>query len=324
MSEQKLIEIAAHLKKAEYIVILPHINVDGDALGTSLALGLALKGMGKHVNVLLEEDVPPTLDLLPGRDLIGNLPLDSYQLAVNIDNGDINRLGSRLIHYQKAGIKLSLDHHATNRVEADVSFVDSKAAAAGEIVYDLLINYMDVALTRDIALCLYTAIITDTGGFRYTNTSPRTLEISAELLRMDIDFTLVIKKVFDMISYAKLYLMKQTMNSLKLMLDGSLAISNLSYEDIMRYNAKSDDTEGLVNIGRNLEGVEVSLFLREDKPGSFKGSLRSNQYVDVSKVAAKFGGGGHKRAAGFSMEGELEKVTKDLIDEICTTMAGEA
>jgi phosphoesterase RecJ-like protein len=323
MDDLKLQMIADRLKNEESIAILPHVNVDGDALGAALALALALRSLGKRADVIIGEEVPFTLDFLPGLECIVSDPDGSYGVAVNIDNGDITRLGERQKYYNEALTRLSIDHHATNRVDADISYLDVKASATGEIIYDLLTQYMNLPITKEIALCLYTAIITDTGGFRFANTTARTLEICASLMKTGIDFTNAIKKVFDTISYAKLYLMKQTMNSLRLMLDGKLAVSHLSYEDLSRFNAKADDTEGLVNIGRNLEGVEVSLFLREDRPGVFKGSLRSNEYVDVSRVAEKFGGGGHKRAAGFTAEGEIENITKIAIGEISAALAGD-
>lgn len=324
MTEGTLVNVAECLKTASDIVILPHINADGDALGAALALGLALTSLGKSVDVLVEEDVPSTLDFLPGLNLIKNHPDKRYNVALNIDNGDIARLGQREPYFHDAKIKLSIDHHATNRVEADYSYVDIKSAATGEIVYDLILNHLNVSLNKDIALCLYTAIITDTGGFRYTNTTPRTLEISAELLRQGIDFPYVIKKVFDMVSHTKLYLMKQTMNSLRLLEDGKLAVSYLTYKDIQKYPAKSDDFEGLVNIGRNLEGVEVSVFLREDNEGHFKGSIRSNNYVDVAAVSEKFGGGGHKRAAGFNINGPLEEVIISVVAAIKPGIRGDS
>lgn len=324
MSDQKLEAIAKVLSKAGSVAILPHLNVDGDALGASLALALALSSNHCQAHVLIEEDVPATLDFLPGLELIKRSPEGRYQVALNIDNGDINRLGERLAVYQDAEMRLSVDHHATNKVEADISYVDTGAAATGEIIYRLLTEYMGIPVTKDIALCLYTAIITDTGGFRFSNTTPETMVIAGELMKTGIDFTNANKKVFDRISYAKLFLMKQTMNSLKLLLDGKLAVSYLRWDDLSSFNAKLEDSEGLVNIGRNLEGVEVSLFLREEKPGNFKGSLRSNEYVDVSKIAEKFGGGGHKRAAGFSAEGELEDIVKSLADAIKDSLTGDA
>lgn len=316
MKDATLTKVAEHLLNSSDIVILPHINADGDALGASLALGLALRDLDKEVDVLVEEPVPSNLDFLPGQELIRQKPKKAYDVAINIDNGDTSRLGLREPFYNEARIKLSIDHHATNRVEADYSYIDIKSSATGEIVYDLILSYLKGRLTKDIALCLYTAIVTDTGGFRYTNTTHRTLEISAELLKFDIDFPYVIKKVFDMVSHSKLFLMKQTMNSLRLLEDGKLAVSYITYEDIGKIPVKSDDFEGLVNIGRNLEGVEVSLFLREDPKGHFRGNLRSNNYVDVSKVAENFNGGGHKRAAGFNRDGELETVIKALSEVI--------
>lgn len=323
MSDQKLEAIAELLSKASNIAIMPHLNVDGDALGASLALALALNSHHCQVDVLIEEEVPATLDFLPGLDLIKSTPKDRYHVAVNIDNGDINRLGERLDIYQNAEIRLSLDHHATNKVEADISYVNTKASATGEIIFRLLTEYMGLPVTKDISLCLYTAIITDTGGFRFSNTTPETMEIAGALMRTGIDFTYANMKVFDRISYAKLFLMKQTMNSLKLFFDGKLAVSYLRWVDLASFNAKLEDTEGLVNIGRNLEGVEVSLFLKEEKPGSFKGSLRSNEHVDVSKVAESFGGGGHKRAAGFSAEGDLEDIVRSLADVIKVSLKDE-
>mgnify|MGYP000978040495 CR=1 FL=1 len=323
IKDATLSKVAEKLREARDIVILPHINADGDALGAALALALALRNMDKEVDVLLEEEVPSNLDFLPGQELIKKNPQKSYHVALNIDNGDITRLGLREPYFHGADIKLSIDHHATNKVEAHYSYIDIKASATGEIVYDLILTYLGGSLNKDIALCLYTAIVTDTGGFRYTNTTPRTLEIGAELLKYDIDFPYVIKKVFDMVSHTKLFLMKQTMNSLRLLEQGKLAISYITYEDIKALPAKNDDFEGLVNIGRNLMGVEVSLFLREDPKGHFRGNLRSNNYVDVSKIAEKFNGGGHKRAAGFNREGELEDVIAQLTDAILPELRRE-
>ena len=289
MSDKKLEAIAKALGKAGSVAIMPHLNVDGDALGASLALALALSSDHCQADVILEEEVPAMLDFLPGQDLIKVTPKDRYEVALNIDNGDINRLGGRLEVYQNAGMRLSLDHHATNKVEADISYVDTKASATGEIVYKLLTRYMGLPVTQDIALCLYTAIITDTGGFRFSNTTPETMVIAGELMRTGIDFTSANKMVFDRISYAKLFLMKQTMNSLKLLFNGKMAVSYLRWSDLASFNAKLEDTEGLVNIGRNLEGVEVSLFLKERSPS--QGSLRSNEYVNVAKVAEESAAG---------------------------------
>jgi len=167
-----------------------------------------------------------------------------------------------------------------------------------------------------MAICLYTAIITDTGGFRYSNTRPQSHLIAAELLQNDIPFADISKKVFEYVSHSKMSLMKKTLDNFTLFHNGKTAFSWIQHDDIHPVNAQTDDFEGLVNMGRNLEGVEVSLFLREEKPGHYKGSLRANEYVDVAKIASLFSGGGHKRAAGFSMDGKLDDIRDMLLAEI--------
>lgn len=315
MNRDQLLAIGERLVQAQTLVILPHLNADGDALGAAFALGLALETLGKKVDVLLEEDVPAMLDFLPGSHLVRPEPRAHYDLAVNIDNGDVARLGRRSTLFLHAPARVSLDHHATNKVEADLSYVDTHAAATGEIIFDL-VELMGVPMSRNIALCLYTAILTDTGGFRFTNTTARTHAIAASLMAHGIDHAYIAKRVFDTISWPKMLLMKQAMNRMTLYGEGRLAVSWLDADDIHSAGNKSEDFEGLVNLGRNLEGVEVSLFIREDEPHSFKGSLRSNNYVNVAEIAESMGGGGHKRASGFNCEGDLQEVVQDMIARI--------
>lgn len=307
--------VAERIATASAVAILPHQNADGDALGAALALGLGLTSKGMSVDILLEEPIPKMLSFLPGLWLVKDKPADTYDVALNIDNGDLTRLGVRQPVYWGAACRLSIDHHATNSVEADVSHVDTTAAATGEIVRDLL-SLLDIALTRDIATCLYTAILTDTGGFRFTNTTPRTHQIAAELMAFGVDCGDVAKRVFDTVSMAKLKLMKQAMNHMALYENGLLAVSFLRPEDIRDAGGTQDDFEGMVNIGRNIEGVEVSLFVREETPGRLKGSLRSNTCVDVARIAETVNGGGHKRASGFAAEGNLDELLATLRERI--------
>ncbi len=315
MKPDALAQIGIRLASAETIAILPHLNADGDALGAALALAIGLTSKGKTVDVLLEEPVPKMLDFLPGLGLVKPGPRPTYDVALNIDNGDLSRLGVREPVYWGASERLSIDHHATNHVTADISHVDTHAAATGEIVFDLLAR-MEIPTDKEIAMCLYTAILTDTGGFRFTNTTPRTHRIAADLMAFGIDCGYAAKRVFDTISMIKLQLMKQAMNHLKVYEDGLLAVSFLSRADILAAGGSPGDFEGMVNIGRNLEGVEVSLFIREEEAGNLKGSLRSNNCIDVAKIAETVAGGGHKRAAGFSVDGELEQVLDTMRDRI--------
>jgi phosphoesterase RecJ-like protein len=309
---EQLLEL---IRQAGSIAVVTHASADGDALGSSFAMALALEHMGKKVAVFLEEAVPKMLAFLPGQQLIGTNSEERFDLAICLDTSDMARLGKRARLYANAARKITIDHHTTNNMEADGLWIDQKAAAVGEMVY-LLINALQVPISRDMAICLYTAIITDTGGFRYSNTRPESHLITAELLKMDIPFADIAKKVFEFVSHSKMSLMRKTLQNLTLYHDGKTAFSWIEHDDIHPVNAQTDDFEGLVNVGRNLEGVEVSLFLREESPGHYKGSLRANEYVDVARIASLFSGGGHKRAAGFSMDGTLEDIRDRLLAEI--------
>jgi len=308
-------EFVRLITNADSIVVITHIAPDGDALGSAFALGLAFKSIGKNVSVYLEEPVPRMLDFLPGQHLITFNSDEVCDLAVCVDTSDMKRLGKGSQIYTKALKRIVIDHHTTNEMEADGLWIDRKAAAAGEMVYSLM-KEMNIKLNFDIAVNLYTAIATDTGGFRYSNTRPETHLIAADLLACDIPFADIAKNVFDIVSYSKMELIKKAMQNLSLHCDGKVAVSWLLNGDITSVNAQPDDFEGLVNIGRNLEGVEVSLFLREEKPNHYKGSLRANDYVDVAEISSIFSGGGHKRAAGFSIEGNLQDCIKRVVAEI--------
>jgi len=303
------------IKNSDTIAIVTHTSADGDALGSSFGLALALEKMGKKVSVFLEEPVPKMLDFLPGQHLVAECNNEEHDLCICVDTSDMKRLGKRGDIYSRAAKKITIDHHTTNNMQADGLWIDESAAATGEMIYKL-IKSLNAEINRGIAINLYTAIVTDTGGFRYSNTTPESHIIAADLLLRDVPFTEIVKKVFDTVSYSKMVLMKKILQNLTLHYNGKVAVSYLMNDDIVSVDAQTDDFEGLVNVGRNLEGVEVSLFLREEQPGVFKGSLRANEYVDVARIASVFSGGGHKRAAGFTIEGGLEESINKVLKEI--------
>jgi len=303
------------IQNSNTIAVVTHTSADGDALGSSFGLAFALDAMDKKVSVFLGEPVPRMLDFLPGQRFVSVYTGERHDLCICLDTSDMKRLGDRSDIYSGALKKITIDHHTTNNMQADGLWIDESASATGEMVYKL-IKALNVNISREIAINLYTAIVTDTGGFRYSNTTPESHIITADLLSKNIPFADIIKKVFDTVSYSKMLLMKKTLDNLALYFNGKVAVSYLLYEDIKLVDAQTDDFEGLVNVGRNLEGVEVSLFLREEEPGRLKGSLRANEYVDVAQIASAFSGGGHKRAAGFSIEGGLEESISKVLEEI--------
>ncbi len=322
--------IAEEVKTAENIALLPHVTADGDALGSSFALALILNGMGKRADVLLEEKVPPVYSFLPGIDFSSvyteapasltadNLSMSCdrhYDLALALDCGDLERLGIRRKVFDAAEKTVNIDHHQTNTSFAALNHTDAGASATGEIIFEL-IGLLGQKIGKDAATSLYTAISTDTGGFRYSNTTPHTHEIAAELIRLGVDVSEISQRVFDISSYGKVKLMGAAIRNLELFEDGKLAIMAVTNEMIRSSEAREEDSDGIINVARNIRGVEAAAMIRQLDSGEIKVNLRSNNYVDVASIAARHSGGGHKRAAGFTTDGVLEQVKDSVINDL--------
>lgn len=310
-------EIIKLIDQAGGVALFPHISADGDAIGSSLALGLALQNAGKKVVIYLEENIPSVYNFLPGIELANfyNNSDDIMDLNIALDTGDVGRLATRAEVFFKAPCTVNIDHHVTNTKFGHLNFVDPLSASTGEIVYTL-IKKMKLKIDIDIATCLYTAIATDTGGFKYGNTTAGTHRIAAELLETGIDIGELSQRIFDNTTYAKLKLTQKSIELLQLLENSKLAVVVLSLEDISSSYAKDEDCDGIVNIGRSIEGVEVSILIKQKNDNEVRVNLRSKAYVDVSEIASQFGGGGHKRAAGCTVEGGLEEVKEKLINAV--------
>ncbi|HEX2925944.1 MAG TPA: bifunctional oligoribonuclease/PAP phosphatase NrnA [Ruminiclostridium sp.] len=311
------IELIKAIETAESIAIFPHVSADGDAIGSSLALGIALKKAGKRVIVYLEESIPDSYRFLPGLELTGFYDEKDSIMELNIalDTGDMGRLASRADAFFKAAKTVNIDHHVTNTQFAGFNYVDATSASTGELVY-LLLKKMNCEIDTDMAKCLYTAIATDTGGFKYGNTTAGTHRTAAELISTGIDVADLSQKLFDNTTFVKLKLTQKAIELLELYANNQLAVTAISQEVIKAAGAKEEDCDGLVNIGRSIEGVEVSVLLKEKTDNEIRINLRSKAFVDVSEIAAAFGGGGHKRAAGCTMKGSLADVKNQIISKI--------
>lgn len=308
--------IADTIIASDTIAILPHVASDGDALGSSFALALVLSGMGKKVDVLLEEDVPLLYSFLPGKNL-SKVHVKSdmhYALALALDCGDIERLGSRRDVFDSADHTVNIDHHNTNTKFAMQNYVDKASSSTGEIIY-MLLGEMGQKPDTDVAVNLYIALSTDTGGFRYSNTSARTHLIASQLISQGVNVAEISRIVFDTASYEKVKLTGAAIQSIELVEDGRIAVMTLANETIRNTGAREEDSDGIINIARNIRGVEVAVMLRQLDSGEIKVNLRSNKYVDVSAVAGRYSGGGHKRAAGFTTAGDLEQIKTGLLED---------
>lgn len=310
-------EIIKLISQAGGVAIFPHVSADGDAIGSSLALAQALQNSGKKVIVYIEENIPNVYKFLPGVELTAFYNEEDEVMDVNIalDTGDVGRLASRADTFFKAPCTINIDHHVTNTKFAHLNYVDSSSASTGEIIVGLL-KKLKIEINKDIATNLYTAISTDTGGFKYSNTSADTHKIASELLATGIDISELTQRIFDNTTLPKLKLTQKSIEKLELHCDDKLAVTVVSIEDLQEIGANDEDCDGIVNIGRSIEGVEVSLFVKEKNKEEVRINLRSKTYVDVSEIAISFGGGGHIRAAGCTVKGTPEEVKTKLIEAI--------
>lgn len=307
-------EILKEVKKAKDIVILTHNNPDGDAIGSSLAVYSVLKNLGKNVELIIPE-FPRIFDFMPYADEIkkeGSKKV--YDLAISLDCATIKLLNGWSNYFEDATTSIVIDHHSTNSMYGDLNYVDLSAPACAQVLYTLF-RYDNIEITQEIGTCLMTGIITDTGGFQYSGVSKETFEIAANLLTSGVNISKIYKRVFATRTKGNFELRKIALDRMELLEDGKVSFTYITKNDEEKVNAETGDYEGIVDEGRNIEGVEVSIFLHETDEG-FKVSTRANEYVNVSDVCLMFGGGGHARAAGATMQGSIEQIKEKLLKEI--------
>ena len=307
---------AAALRSANRIVLAAHVNPDGDALGSALALTLALRRMGKTAVPLSHDGVPEIYRWMPGQEWV--LPETAergFDLGILCDTGTLDRVGRARPALESAALTLCIDHHAAEGSFGRLRLVNPKSASTGEIVYSLL-RTLGASIDRQIADCLMTAIVTDTGGFRFLNTTPATFRIAGELARYGASPAAVSELVFESRSFASIQLLGRALASLHLEADGRIAWAEVRAADFAELHASDEDTEGIVTHVRAIRGVKVGVLFREIPGKKIRVSLRAREGCDVNAVAAKFGGGGHKLAAGCSLDPPLDRARRLLLDEV--------
>ncbi len=306
--------IKEEIEKADNIVILTHENPDGDAIGSALAMYNSLKQLHKNVDVIIPE-LPNEYSFLTGvNEIKKESQTENYSLAISIDCGDIKRLDGFAKYFENAKVKINIDHHETNTMFADFNFVNPDAPAASQILITVL-EYIGVEINKEIGECLLTGIITDTGGFKYKGTNSATFEFTAWLLGLGVNVSDIYRRVLQISTRSSFELRKIAMDRLEFIENGKITFTYINAEDEEKAGAQIGDTNGIVEIGRDIEGVEVSIFLREKEEG-YKISLRSSSYVNVSDVCLMFGGGGHPRAAGAMINLPLEEAKEKVINEV--------
>lgn len=302
------------IEKATSILILTHENPDGDAIGSSLGFMHGLKKLEKNVDVFIPE-INDMYSFLPGYEEIKKelAQENEYDLCIALDCSDLERLGLGKQWFEKIENTIVIDHHITNQNFGDANYVNAIASSTCQNIM-VILAFLDVSISKEMATCIYSGMLTDTGGFRY-NVQSETFEMAGTLLETGIDIALIYKKLFDATTEARTRLLAVALNRLELLEGGKIAFTYITSNDMLELGNQDGDHEGIVNYGRNIDGVEVSIFFRE-KDGSYKVSLRSNEYVDVSRISAKHAGGGHLRAAGFELSMPLEQAKELVVKEI--------
>ena len=312
----KIIDI---IKQSSKIAILTHISEDADALCSAEALLEGLKSLNKNVQIYVNDTPESRLRFLDLNYIVYNEDdvSDDFDLCICLDCGDLNRLGSRVKIFEDSNITVNIDHHYTNPGYADENYVEGNASSTGEIIYKLL-REGDIEISDRIAMLLYTAILSDTGGFRYSNTSPYTMGVAAELLEHNFDHSEIYRKIFETERREILKFKGVVMENIHEYFDGKLCITSVDKPEYDRFNVSEKDLGDIVNIPRMLEGCEIAVSVRKGIEKT-KISFRSNGKYDVSVLAEKFDGGGHKMAAGASSVTSVAETEKQII-EICREM----
>lgn len=304
------------LKNRRRVAMGGHIRPDGDCIGSCMGLYLYLKEQFPHIHtdVYLEE-VPEAYGMISGTDEVKTqIPEDkAYDLFICLDCGDVKRLGFSEPLFEKAGETLCIDHHISNEAFADHNYIVPDASSTSELVFTLLDREK---ISSAVAEALYMGIVHDTGVFQYSCTSPETMEIAAELMRKGINGSEIIDKTYYEKTYVQNQILGRALLESMLIMEKRCIVSVIRQRSMKFFQAQPSDLEGIVSQLRQTKGVEVAIFLHETEPQKFKVSLRSKGVVDVSVIAKHFGGGGHVRAAGVTMNGSSHDVINNITARI--------
>lgn len=307
--------IISKIKESNKIAILSHIMPDGDSIGSSLALYNALKKSGADVRFILDDEIPKIYRFLEGSDRIRRPgQFEGFDIIIALDCGDAERLGKSSL-YLNNNYVINIDHHVSNNGFGNINLIDKDSAATGEIIYDI-IKLLEIEMDRPICECLYTAIVTDTGQFQYSNTTFRTHQIVGDLINNGVNVSLMFEKIYQNNSKEKIVLIKTALSALEFFHNDAISCISLTLEQMKETKAMDEDTEGIINLARDIDCVEVAIFIKELEPGKIKVGLRSKKKADVAAVALRFGGGGHVHAAGCTVKGTVAEVKGKILEAV--------
>ncbi len=302
-------EVLNQIGRRQKFILTSHARPDGDAVGSVLACCQILRSMGKQAEVILSDGVPYIYKPLPFAETVVVSPTvpPEYEAAIILECDSVQR--TRLEGLENHYL-INIDHHSTARPFANVNWIDPSACATAEMIFRLA-REAGVKISSEVATCLYTAVLTDTGSFCFNGTNERTFALAQELVRAGAEPSRIAQSVYFSNPYSKMRLLGSALSNLHR--DGELAWMYISREEVERAGANEEDCEGLVNYALAIEGIEVALFFREQADGRFRVSLRSKGRVNVASVAERFGGGGHECASGCLIEGPLSVAVERIL-----------
>ncbi len=306
------------IEENERFLIAAHMNPDGDAISSTLALGNALAEMGKDVALYNADPIPQIYRFLPGAAKLVNIlnhpAADIFDVGFILDSGELRRAGEHL--KEKCRVLVNIDHHTNSERFTDYFWVDESASSTGTMIYRLLKAFNGYQLSLPVSTCLYTALISDTGSFRFANTDTETFRIASELLEVGVDPAEISAQLFENQEEKVLHLLAEVLTTLKVSECGRIASISVTAAQMKKTATGPEHTDGFINYPRSIRGVEIALLFREAGSDLFKVGLRSQGNLDVARVARNFGGGGHSRAAGATLNGTLEDVTCRIFNHL--------
>ena len=310
------LEIKNKIFSEDNIVVISHVNPDGDAIGSGLALTLGLKKMGKNVRFILQDKYPDSVKFLNEINIVEQYDENNeykFDLSICVDGATDDRLG-KAKELLKDRFVINIDHHISNTLYGKLNYVE-EISSTSELIYKFL-KFCEIDIDINMAEALYTGLVNDTGNFSHDNVTEKTFEMAAELKRIGASNSKVVREFFNTKSLPAIKLLGIAMYEMEYNENKKLAYYFMSKETLDKYNGRKEDTEGIVEKLISFKEAEVSLFLREDKIGVIKGSMRSKHDIDVNEIASIFGGGGHRKAAGFTSELPAEEIIKKVLERL--------
>ncbi len=311
-------EIKEKIEQSDSIVIVGHVNPDGDTVGAGLALllGLEKKYPDKKIDFVLQDNVPKNITFLKGCDKIKKIEdiiAPNYNLAIFVDSATTERVG-KVMELIGDIFKINIDHHISNPRYGDINIVKD-ISSTSEIMYSLLKD-LDIEISLEMGEALYLGLVNDTGNFAHSNVTDKTFLVASELMKLGVNNNKIVNDFFKTKSYERMKVLGKALSEMVFVEEKKLMYFYLSDKALKELNAVKDDTEGIVEELINYTGSEVSLFLREEESGKIKGSLRSKHDTDVNRIAGIFGGGGHIKAAGFTTELSPQEIIKKVVENL--------